>query len=54
MSNSIAVIGGADGPTAIFLAANNLLPLLIGVGVLAVLAIGAVIYIISRRGHDDD
>ncbi len=54
MSNAIGVIGGADGPTAIFMATNNLLPLLIGVGVLAVLAVGAVIFIISRRGHDDD
>ncbi len=39
-SNSIGIIGGADGPTAVFVTGRPLLPVLLGAGlILAVLAL---------------
>ncbi len=53
---SIGIIGGADGPTEIFVSGGNMLPMLlmIGVGLLALLAVGGIVFALSHRGRDED
>lgn len=47
----MGVIGGADGPTAIFVAGNNLL--LLGGGLLlAALLVGGLIFAVAKRHSD--
>ena len=48
MNNSIGIIGGADGPTAIFVF-GDLRPLIIGIVVAAVVIIAAIIIIKKRK-----
>ena len=47
MSHSIGIIGGADGPTAIFVTGNPL-PGLIGT-TMAVLLIALVVYFVKKK-----
>lgn len=53
---SVGIIGGADGPTEIFVAGGNMLPMLlmIGVGLLALLVVGGIVFAVSHRGRDED
>ena len=54
MTNSVGIIGGADGPTAIFVTGNPVVPiLLIGAAILLVVAgIGfAIGFIVGKRRH---
>lgn len=48
-TSSIGIIGGADGPTAIFLASGVSSFVLLLLGVLAVGAVGALIALYLRR-----
>jgi len=44
-ANSIGVIGGADGPTAVFVTGSPLLPVLLGAGlILAVVALAVLFW----------
>jgi len=45
LPTSAGIIGGADGPTAIFITGRPLLPLLIGAGVLALVIVLAVLFL---------
>lgn len=50
-ATSVGIIGGADGPTAIFIASeasNNLLLLIVGV-IIVVLLISIAIFLIKRK-----
>lgn len=52
-SSSIGIIGGADGPTSVFVTGNVPL-LLVGVGVLALVVIGGIVFALSHRSREDD
>lgn len=54
-SSSIGIIGGADGPTSVFITGNvMMLPLLIGAAVLALVAVGGIVWAVSHRDRDDE
>lgn len=49
LSLSIGIIGGADGPTAIFVSTSDDLWIYIGIAVSVIVAIASAILIIKRR-----
>lgn len=51
-SNSIAIIGGADGPTSIFITGNTIISIIILIFILF-LIVGAII-IWKKKGRDND
>ncbi len=54
-ASSIGIIGGADGPTAIFVAsktAPNFFLTLMLYGAKAIVTVGAIIHTLSRRSRD--
>ena len=48
---SIGIIGGADGPTAVFIASKLPIGIVIGAAVMAVLLVGAVVLALSGKGR---
>lgn len=48
-ANSIGVIGGADGPTAVFVTSRLNFPIMIPVIIVAVVIVGAIIWLITRH-----
>lgn len=54
-SASVGIIGGADGPTSVFIGGNAMMmPLLIGAAVLALMVVGGIVFAVSHHGRDDD
>lgn len=47
LASSIGIIGGADGPTAIFITANP--SLIVGIGALCVVALAGLIWFLIRK-----
>jgi len=47
-ANSIGIIGGADGPTAVFVTGRPLLPVLLGAG-LILAVIGLAVLFLKRK-----
>lgn len=48
-ANSIGIIGGADGPTAVFVTSRLNFPIMIPVIIVAVVIVGAIVWLITRH-----
>ena len=48
-SSSVAIIGGADGPTAIFLSGNPIMPAIIAGAVVLAVAAAVIIAVICKK-----
>lgn len=48
---SISIIGGADGPTSIFIASSNSLYDIVAIALVTIALIGIIIWAIRKRKH---